>query len=188
MNSEQLRERTSKVWTSIAALARRVALELTGGGMWQISGHEDETDDDVPAFQGIGFASRPASGSTGAEAIVIKVGADSGHPVIVATRDEDARKVHTLVKNLDVDETAIYTRQALIVIDKDGDIIIRSKAGRTVAVDDGSGAVALALQAELADLKTRIAAWVVVPGDGGGALKPIIAAWPVTGTTVLKGK
>jgi hypothetical protein len=49
------------------------------------------------------------------------------------------------------------------------------------------GLLALALAAELADLKTRIANWTPVANDGGESLKSVFSAWPVPGTTILKG-
>jgi hypothetical protein len=49
------------------------------------------------------------------------------------------------------------------------------------------GSSALALQAELADLKSRIASWIPVPNDGGASLQAVFSAWPVPGTQVLKG-
>lgn len=68
----------------------------------------------------------------------------------------------------------------------------RADADPQVEVTDtevhAGGSAALALQAELANLKALIAAW---PGtgttDAGASLKAVFASWATPGTVVLKG-
>lgn len=164
---------------------RRMYVLASGGGAWQVGGYEGESEPDVEVFQGIGFASRPAADAA-AEAVVVKIGARSSHSVIVATRDEGTRV------ELDQDETAIFNSEVLIKITKDHDVIIRVAAGRTVTVDDGSGAAALATKADLQALRDFIDddMQLTVVGGGGGTAGPGTSNEPPTpaGTSVLKGK
>lgn len=172
----------------LRGLARRMAVKLVGAtsNLWQLLGFqgaygEDETVPDVEAFQNIGFASKPKAGSEGAEAVVISIGAQSGHSVIVATRDR------SIEFDLADDETAIFNSTgARIHLLADGSVVVRAAPGRTVSVDDGAGAEPLVTRAEFLSHGH--------PTAGTGAVSPpIIAPAPgsaVTfpGTVVLKGK
>jgi phage gp45-like len=152
---------------------------ITEGGLWQLLGHDDEVDEDVPVFQGIGFASRPSATSvTGgrAEAVLLHVAGASSHPVIVATRDESIRV------ELDEDETAIFNGSSIVKVKADGTIEIGSQGGTFVP---------LALKSDVQAIKTVLTTWTVVPTDGGGALKTKaindLASIPA-GTTKLKAE
>jgi len=114
----------------IANAARRVAVTLSSGGLWQVAGFDRGDGDDseppfkVPAFQGIGFASRP-SGDTEAEAILVRLGEE--HFAIVGLRDEDIRI------NLEAGETAIFNKAgASVKLTKDGHIDLSPAAGRQI--------------------------------------------------------
>jgi phage gp45-like len=171
----------------VRGLARRLVVSLSAAaGRWNFRGYKDgaleESFAGVEVFQGIGFISRPAAGGR-PEAIVLQLGGGTGHPVAVATRDR------RLTLAIDEDETAILNSTgALVRITKDGDIVVTAAAGRTVSIDDGSGAAALAPQAEITSLKSVFDGWTPVLYDGGAALKTALASWTPAGTTVLKGK
>ena len=84
-------QRAGTMARKLAQTARRVAVSLSSGGLWQVVGFdqgdgEGEPPFEVPAFQGIGFASRP-SGDTEAEAILVRLGEEQY--AIVGLRDED---------------------------------------------------------------------------------------------------
>lgn len=127
-----------KLWSVLSGIVRRVRVSLTrASGLWQLRGYQDpdgneETFEDVAAFQGVGYAARPKAGAS-VEAIVVGVGAKAHNAVIVATRDR------TTKVDLEEDETAIFTSVAKVKITKDGDIELTAKAGREVRITDGSG-------------------------------------------------
>jgi phage gp45-like len=137
-----VRRTTGRAAVEGRAAIRRLVIAATPGGLWQLLGHEDETEDDAPAFQGIGFASRPTQTSLdagNAEAILVKIGGKSAHPVIVATRDESIRV------ELEAGETAIFNEAgALAKLTKDGDVEINCASGRKVYLrTDGGSSDAL---------------------------------------------
>jgi len=174
-----------RVATRIGNLCRRVVLALTDGGLWQADGYEGEARaDGVEAFQGIGYASRPSATAVtdgDAEAILLHVGGKSGHPVIVATRDESIRV------ELDEDETAIFNSQAIVKIKSDGTIEASSIGGSPVA---------LATKADVDSIVKVLTTWIPIAADGGAALKTAsvleFGAHPTNtvpaGTSVLKGE
>lgn len=159
-----------------------MVVEVAAGALWQLSGHEGEVEDEVPVFSGIGFASRPPTGSDSAEAIVVYVEGAGSHPIVIATRDEDLRRALDAIKDMAADEAAIFNSQARVHV----------KANGTVEVDDGSGAVALATLADVQALRTSFNGHTHLynPGPGGAIATAVPAplAPAPTGTTVLKGK
>lgn len=81
--------------------------------------HAGETADEVEHFEPYGFTSRPKAGS---EAIVLKVGADGGHPVAIVVGDRRFR-----VTGLAEGEVAIHndaTPASTITLKANGDIVI----------------------------------------------------------------
>jgi phage gp45-like len=179
---------------SLSNMIRRLAVRAAGAvTRWQLSGHEDdqgneEGADDVEVYQQVGFASRPKAGTGKTTGIVASIAGSARNLLLIAARDVTGRPT------VDEDETAIHNSKTFVRITKDGDVIVRVATGRTVTIDDGSGAVLLATKADLDNLKTAINGWTPVPNDGGAALKTALTAlftgpptWPA-GTTVLKGK
>jgi phage gp45-like len=121
--AEQARQATQREAVELRNLIRRLAISASEGGIWQLLGPDDEVMADVEVFQGIGYASRPESSSTGAEAVVVKIGGKLTHPVVIATRDESTRV------DLDEDETAIFNSTAIVKVKADGTIEIGSHGG-----------------------------------------------------------
>lgn len=166
----------------MAGMVRRMVVKLSDGGVWQVAGHLlfEGQREAPPAenYPGIGFAARPPAG-TSAEAIVVQVGG-ANQPAIVGLRDEATRaKVSTIV----ADEAVVYNSVARVYVKADGTIEIRTHAG---------AAVTLCKHSDMVSLKTAFANWVVVPNDGGAALKTLLTTlietgWPF-GTTKLKGE
>lgn len=111
-----------------ASRIRRMLLGVTSRVFWQLVGYKShetkQPTTDAENFSGIGFYARPRS-SDRAEAILASV-ADARHSVIVATRNEDVRKV---MADLDEDETAIFTSSAIVIINADGTVEVRSQLG-----------------------------------------------------------
>lgn len=178
-NALQLRSRQSPESHRLRGLVRRVTVGLTGK-LWSLLGYEDEPFDNVEVFGGVGIAARPRAGK--GEVIVIHVGAESGHPVVIAARDAD------IEPELQADESALFNSVAIVTLTKDGDVIVRAKAGRQVLVDDGSGAVALATKADLDALANFVQA-IELPVAAGIAGPPPPGTVPTAaGTTVLRGK
>lgn len=117
----------------IAGMARRMVVTLSSGPAWQVLGHTTfgttREAPNVEAYQGIGFASRPAAGTSSAEAIVLNVGGPN-NPAIVATRDEALRSASA--GDLEDDEAAVFNTTARVRVRKDGTIEIASISGLLV--------------------------------------------------------
>jgi phage gp45-like len=166
-------------------MVRRFTVTATAGQLWKLVGvrglEGDNETATVEVFQGIGFASRPpASGKS--EAIVVNVGGARA-PVIVAVRDE---KTYAALRAAGIDINAGET----VIYNSDTGGVVYLRANGTVEIrSPGGTAGALALEANLVALRAAIQGAVIVPNDGGAALKAaILAASWTTGTTVLKAE
>lgn len=179
--TEEWREEISSQRRSIAGMVRRMAVSLTDGGVWRAIGHlllDNRTREvrDAEVFGGIGFAARPKAGAN-AEAIVVFPGGSS-NPVIIATRDEDARRA---VANLEQDSTAMFNRSTIVLIKQNGTVEIRASGGV---------ASPLATKADIDALKV----WASTHTHSGvstgpGASGPPVVAPPVAlGTGVLRAQ
>lgn len=164
-------------------MIRRMAIKLTDGSFWQALGHTltDGKGKEIrhaEVFSGIGFYSRSAAGAN-SEAIVVFPGGASADPIIIATRDEDARKAIALLAQ---DETAMFNRATIIIIHDNGTVEIRSKNGTALKLPT------------MADFTALVS---ILNGAGTGSATAIPAAiaayqsahptWP-TGTAVLKAE
>jgi len=105
---------------------RRLAVKLTGV-LWQLLGYEDadgnrETFDKTEVFHNIGFTSRPRAGF--GEAVVVNVGGESNHPVVIASRDQ------SIVVTIEEDETVIHnsTSGAIVRLTKTGQVLLGGMA------------------------------------------------------------
>lgn len=81
----------------------------------QLSGLAGETLQDLEHLQEYGFASNPPDGS---EAVVIPLGGNTSHGVIVCTQHGNYR-----IKNLKPGETAIFNHEGAKIVIKQGKII-----------------------------------------------------------------
>lgn len=201
----ELRGRTDAAKTALRSLVRRVvAIVTNAGSVWNFRGYVDaagnqETFDRVEVFQGIGFSARPAAGGR-PEAIVLNVGGGKGHPVAVATRDR-----RLVVTSLAEGETAIHNAAgARVHLMADGAIVIRAASGKTISMDDGSGAVALATKADVDALTTYVKKQFNPVGTAAGHVHAVVGGATTTitegtivgldscpspsGTSVAKGK
>lgn len=178
------RDLRERLWQAARqSLIRRFRVAASAGVQWLLEGHEDLDGnlerDEVEVFSGVGFYSRPAAGHR-TEAIVALVGGEPGHPVIVATRDQDGVKA---IGDLAEDETAIFTSQAIVKIGADGSVEIRSLGG---------AAAALATKADLDALITTFNGHTHVYAPGPGTplptALPVAQAPPSSGTTTLKAQ
>jgi phage gp45-like len=167
------RKPTSKGANTVRQMIRRLAIKVTTRALWQLVGHDDESEDAVEVFSGIGFYSRPPE-SGAPEAILVKVGGASSHGVLIATRDEKTRAAFAAIAALAANEVAIYNSSARVHIQADG----------TVVVDDGSGAVSLAK----ADHKHKLPVLVEGMPNTYGSLGPTDTGASDSNTTILKGK
>lgn len=169
------RSAVDRAHTRLRAMIRRMVIAASSDGLWQVLGHEDEGDNDVPIFQGIGFASRPSAASVAAgsaEAIVVKVGGASGHPAIVATRDESIRQ------EISEGETAIFTSTgATVHIKADGDIELVAKAGGEIRLSAAGGSAGPVVT------RTEFVSHKHLDPASGTTSTPIDI---ITGTTVAK--
>lgn len=177
------RDLRSRIWSAGGkALVRRLRVVASKGVKWALEGHEDldgnVESEQVEVFPGVGFYSRPKAGRR-VEAVVLKVGGESGHPAIVATRDQDGVKA---LGALAADESAVFNSLAHVTIKASGEVHIAAIGGT---------AAALATKADLDSLKSTINGWTPVANDGGAALKSalleLFPSWPV-GTTKLRGE
>lgn len=142
----------------------------------QIEALKDEVIPDGEHFQPYGFTSVPLAG---AEGVALFPSGDRAHPLVVVVSDR-----RYLPTGADPGTVTVYNHTgASITITKDGDIVATPAPGRKILAGGADASVPPALSSELADLKSRIAAWVPVPNDGGASLQPVFAAWPVPGAT-----
>lgn len=166
----------------VRSMVRRMSVAASSGVLWALDGFRDFAGnverEDAEAFEGIGFASRPAPGDN-AEVIALKVGGESGHSVIVATRNRDSFKVLQEGEGLAEGETAIHSGKSMVKIKADGTIEIGSIGGVRQA---------LATLGDIEGLKAVFDAWVVPGTDGGAALKTALEAWSPTGTKKVRGE
>jgi len=172
--TRETRDATSPEARNALGMLRRMSIRLTSVPFWRTVGHllldasETETRD-PEMFSGIGFYSRPAAGSN-ADAIVAFPGGAS-NPVIIAARDEDARKKHA---ELAQDETAMFNRLVIAVIKAIGTMEIRTANGTAVPL------------VTLPQFLNHTHATA-----GTGTPSPPVAispSPPLTGTTVLKAQ
>jgi phage gp45-like len=163
----------------VRGLVRRLRVSVSSGVRWLLLGYDDGDNVeqiDAEAFTGAGFASRPTGQG---EAIVCRVGAASGHPVIVATRDQSWSAA---LGDLEPGESAMFNGASVVRIKADGSITIGSIDGE---------AVPLATKADLDSLATWIAAHThATAGSTGTPSVPAeVASLPVAaGTQTLRGE
>lgn len=127
------REETSPERRRGDGMIRRMPVRLTAGVFWRVEGHrllDGRTKEarDAEVFSGVGFYARPAAGAK-AEAIVAFLGDDGQNPVVVATRDEAARKA---IAQLEQNSTAMFNAGAnatIVLIKPDGTVEIRRGNG-----------------------------------------------------------
>lgn len=175
-------------------MVRRLTVAATAFHQWQLHGYEyggaqPETFDDVEVFGGVGFVSRPAAGSN-AEAIVIKVGGEGGHPVVIASRDRDAQV------EIDDDESAIFNSSGAVVkVTKDGDVEVNPAPGRKVYLrSDGGTSEALAKKSELDAAINQINSHAALfnvhshPSHGAGPSNSFSTAPLAAGTTKVEAE
>ena len=123
-------DRASTVARKFGGLIRRMLVKASEGGLWEVAGHRteeqgQESDESVPVFQGIGFASRPDNDET-AEVIVGHVGGATSHPAIVALRDEGMRTAQAAVRDLEPGETVVFNRFGYAKFDAEGNLTVHS--------------------------------------------------------------
>lgn len=183
--TKEWRDETSPERRDAMGLIRRMAIRLTEGPIWQALGHlliDGRTQESRGAevFGVLGFYSRPIAGAN-AEVVLVNPGG-AGNPIIIATRDEDLRK---LVANLNQGETAMCNRATVILCKPNGTVEIRLPNGT---------AAALATKVDIDALKSWAASHThVVAGVTAGAASvttatPLPTAPVAAGTTVLKAQ
>lgn len=134
----ELADSVGSVARATLGLVRRMAIKVTSRALWQVIGHRlidgSRETRDAEVFYGIGFWSRPKS-SEKAEAIVAFVGGDAGNPVVVASRNEDARRyVQSLIGTIAEGDTVIHGSigTPIVWLKNDGTAEIRTAGGTAV--------------------------------------------------------
>jgi phage gp45-like len=178
-----------------------MAIRVTSRALWQVIGHRmldgSRETRDAEVFYGIGIWSRPTSDDK-AEALVAFLGGGGGNPVIIATRNEDARKAVAAALNggdgLAEGEAVLFGSSGLG--------FVHVKDDETVEVrKDGGTAVELALKSDLDEAISKLNALItaykihihggVTTGVGVSAVPTVVTAASsaaAVGTTVLKGQ
>ncbi len=136
-----LRERRGKATNTLRNMARRMDLAATSGALWGLEGFTDGDGnverDEAENFSGVGFYSRPVEGA--GEAVIVKVGADSGHPAVVATRDQAAlAALEDVIGEVGAGETVVFNRRALLWVRADGQVHVGAIGGsvKRLATED----------------------------------------------------
>lgn len=150
----------------------------------QIDGFIGGPRDDAEHWHPYGFSSVPLAG---AEHVTIFLNGDPAHPLVIQVSDRRYRPTGG-----QPGEVTVYNNTgASIRITKDGDIVARPAPGRSMLVDDGSGAAALPTMADF----NGIVSIMNSAGAGAGTNLPLAVtnyqtahpSWP-DGTKVFKGK
>jgi hypothetical protein len=174
---------TGSIARDLTGMVRRMRVELTTSSVWQVLGatllNGAREVQEAEAFTGIGFYARPPASSRTEAMLVFPGGASV--PVVIAARDEDVRR--KVAADLKPNETQMHNSLSVLRIRDTGEIEGRSVAGVAESLTKHSDMQALA---DVLD------DWVPAAGDGGTALKTLIAAllatgWP-HGTSKLKGE
>lgn len=177
------REGSSDRRTAIGTI-RRMAVTMTSAPFWRVVGHllidGKREDREAEIFSGIGFYGRPKKGHQVDSLVAFPGGASN--PIIIATRDEDARRAVAAIAQ---DETAMFNSATIILIKANGTVEIRASGG---------AAAALATKADIDALKswaaghTHVVAGITAGGAAVTSATPLPVAPSATGTTVLKAQ
>lgn len=179
------REVSSSVRTG-AAMIRRMAVTLTSGAFWRVVGHKlidgkPETRD-AEVFSGIGFYSRPKAGHQ-VDALVVFPGG-AANPIIIATRDEDARKA--VAAGIAQDETIAFNSSTIVLVKANGTVEIRTAGGTATKLPT------LADHNNLRDAFNAHVHLSAAPSNPTGipvaGPTPLIPVVTPSGTTVLKAQ
>lgn len=145
----------------------------------QLGALASETIDGAEHFQPYGFSSVPLAG---AETVTLFPQGDRARPIVVVASDRRYRPTGGAPGQVDL----YHYTGAKVTFYANGNIELVPGAGGVIKIGSASATLPPALAAELADLKSRIAAWAPVPNDGGASLKAVFSAWPVPGATKVK--
>ncbi len=149
---QELRARATRAVLDMANMIRRVTLAATAGGLWGIAGYvlddddgteftEGDDDDPIENFGGIHIYARPLS-TDNAEAIMLHVGGEADHPVLVGARSEDARLRYVAeFGDIDPGETVLFNSSGTtrIIVSAAGQTEITLTAGEKLLVREKGG-------------------------------------------------
>ena len=144
-DAQDFARETSAIARRMRGLTRRMRIRSSSGAVWQVTGHRVMGNLEAPElepFTGVGFYSRPRPTSK-ADAIVITVG-DAKHQVIIATRDEDLRKLWRTELDAGADVAAMFNSATIVLCKPDGTVEIRSRGGTAHRLAKASELQALA--------------------------------------------
>jgi len=163
-----LKDRQDRLVLRLEGMIRRLEVTATESPDWQLDGGFEGAEGDrdlfeAPMYGVAGVYARPV-GET--DAILVNVGGQSGHPAVISVRDTATREaIDDALGGVAAGETVVYNAASVVVIRTDGTIEIRSKDGT---------ALPLPTLKSLEALEQAFNAWVVVPNDGGAALKAML--------------
>ena len=103
---------------------------------------DGSADTDTAEHYGvIGLLSRPPKGR--GRAILAHIGAEAGHPVVIATRDDDTRTAIIDAAGLDWDEVIVHNSTRILKLTRDGEVLVGRLGGdfKRVATEDHTHAV-----------------------------------------------
>lgn len=167
----------------VSPLARRVRLTVSRALVQlvddttllqtvQLAVRADELRDQVERFQQYGFTSVPLPN---AEAVLLLVGGDGDHPIVVAVEDRLIRPTGLLPG-----EWALYTKAHGVrvkAVEADGSLELGTSPTDLVALSTPTKGNDDALAAKINALISVFNAWTPAPNDGGAALKAALASW-----------
>lgn len=180
MNLDQIRQLLRPIATQVANTVARAIIKYADDSkqrqLVQIGVQKGETLDHVPHYQPYGFSSVPLAG---AEGVALFQNGNRARPIIFAVDDRRYRPTDG-----DPGDVGLYHYQgARVTLPEGGNIVSTPKTGSKVKLGSSAANKPPALATELAALKSAIATWAPVAGDGGASLKAIFAAWATPGAT-----
>lgn len=132
LSAERLAREVAPFVRKTLGTLRKMAIRATARAQWVLLGHEKVFEKPTAeVFSGIGIYARPIDAAD-AEVIVANI-SGAGNPVIIATRDETARRA--MAADLGPGDTCVFNRTARVIIRANGTIEV---TGSTVKLGTGT--------------------------------------------------
>jgi hypothetical protein len=182
--TDEIGAQVSRAVGKVARLAVRGIIKTAqANGLIQVEAHSGDAFDSAELWQQAGFSSRPTSGT---EAIVIKIGGESDHPVVIATTLRSARPSDLALGDSSMHSIA-SSDQAEVRCKAAGDVdLLAPGSGKFVHVG-GSDEKLLLGETFTARLDALLAASKTSVAEIAAALNTFAAA-PTSALHATKGK
>jgi len=174
-----LRPIRTRIANSIARGVISLVDDSTKMQLVQVGLLATEEHGEVERFAEYGFTSVPPAGS---EAVVLFIGGDREHPIVIATGDRATR-----LTGLGAGETAIHNNAgAQVILRSDGDIEVIPGGSGKVRIGSASASDPVALKSDVDALGSFVATHVHPGVTAGAAVTGTVASGPSAATGATK--